>query len=200
MRVLILVANATQKETSSTDGMQRSVATSPLLAHRASAVVEPRMLQMEKALNDRDFKSFAELTMMDSNQFHACCLDTYPPIFYMNETSKHVIDTITSLNAVSKDGPIAAYTFDAGPNAVVYTLEKDMHKLLAVFEKLYTNGSDSFVFDPMSLATQRGSVQVEESWSSSVKPAGANTKIHQIIVSKVGEGAQITGRSHTFGQ
>ena len=33
----------------------------------------------------RDFETFGQLTMADSNQFHATCLDTYPPIFYLND-------------------------------------------------------------------------------------------------------------------
>jgi diphosphomevalonate decarboxylase len=28
--------------------------------------------------------------MADSNQFHATCLDTLPPIFYLNDTSRQV--------------------------------------------------------------------------------------------------------------
>ena len=42
---------------------------------------------MEEAIKNRDFASFAQLTCADSNQFHAVCLDTTPPIFYMNDTS-----------------------------------------------------------------------------------------------------------------
>ena len=46
-----------------------------------------RILQMEEAIKNRDFASFTQLTCTDSNQFHAVCLDTSPPIFYMNDTS-----------------------------------------------------------------------------------------------------------------
>ena len=46
-----------------------------------------RILQMEEAIRNRDFASFSRLTCTDSNQFHAVCLDTCPPIFYMNDTS-----------------------------------------------------------------------------------------------------------------
>lgn len=42
---------------------------------------------MEEAIKNRDFTSFAQLACADSNQFHAVCLDTSPPIFYMNDTS-----------------------------------------------------------------------------------------------------------------
>lgn len=43
----------------------------------------------------------------DSNSFHAVCLDTYPPISYMNDVSRRVVQLITRLNA-SAGQPIAA--------------------------------------------------------------------------------------------
>merc|ERR1739848_492530 len=50
-------------------------------------------------------------------------MDTYPPIFYMNDISKRIVHMITRLNAAA-GRTLAAYTFDAGPNAVLY-LPKD---------------------------------------------------------------------------
>jgi mevalonate pyrophosphate decarboxylase len=81
LRALICVVSATKKDTSSTTGMNTSLATSRLLSHRAAVIVPDRMIRMERAIIERDFTAFAELTMQDSNQFHATCLDTYPPIF-----------------------------------------------------------------------------------------------------------------------
>ena len=46
-----------------------------------------RVVEMEEAVKSRNFPAFARLTCSDSNQFHAVCLDTSPPIFYMNDTS-----------------------------------------------------------------------------------------------------------------
>jgi diphosphomevalonate decarboxylase len=90
LRAVILVINAGKKDTPSTEGMQTSVETSPLLAFRAASVVEPRLKEMEEAYRKRDFATFGKLAMQDSNQFHATCLDTYPPIFYLNDTSRQV--------------------------------------------------------------------------------------------------------------
>jgi diphosphomevalonate decarboxylase len=112
-----------EKDTSSTSGMETSRLTSELLQHRAAAVVQPRLEAIEAAYLARDFETFGRITMQDSNQFHAVCLDTYPPIFYMNDVSKAVIRVVHVVNAYF--GCVkAAYTFDAGPNAVIYTLEK----------------------------------------------------------------------------
>ena len=44
-----------------------------------------------QAINKRDFSTFAELTMRDSNSFHAVCLDTFPPCVYMNQASPSII-------------------------------------------------------------------------------------------------------------
>ena len=51
--------------------------------------------------------------MRDSNMLHAICQDTYPPIFYLNETSHALINFVTQFNQVSKEIKLA-YTFDAG--------------------------------------------------------------------------------------
>uniref|UniRef100_M8BR23 Diphosphomevalonate decarboxylase n=1 Tax=Aegilops tauschii TaxID=37682 RepID=M8BR23_AEGTA len=87
-----------QKETSSTSGMRDTVETSPLLQYRAQTVVPGRILKMEEAIKNRDFESFARLTCADSNQFHAVCLDTSPPIFYMNDTSHRIISLVEKWN------------------------------------------------------------------------------------------------------
>lgn len=103
--------------------METSRLTSLLLAHRATHIVQDRLDQISKAYLERDFETFGRITMQDSNQFHAVCLDTYPPIFYMNDTSKMIIRIVHALNA-ALGGVKAAYTFDAGPNAVIYTTEE----------------------------------------------------------------------------
>jgi diphosphomevalonate decarboxylase len=90
---------------------------------------------MSKAIQERDFATFATLTMKDSNSFHATCLDTEPPIKYMNETSWAAIRVVEALNA-SAGKLIAAYTFDAGPNAVIYHLEENASKVSGVLKSV----------------------------------------------------------------
>lgn len=73
----------------------------------------------------------------DSNQFHAICLDTYPPIFYLNEFSKSVIQIVDRrLNKVLKHK--IAYTFDAGPHAFLIVhadvFEETFAYLLRIYE------------------------------------------------------------------
>lgn len=133
MRAVILVVSAAKKGVSSTTGMQTTVATSSLFAARASETVPRRMAEMQKAIQEKDFESFGKVTMMDSNSFHATCLDTYPPIFYLNDVSRAAIKIVESINAAA-GRIIAAYTFDAGPNAVVYYLEENEKEVAGLFK------------------------------------------------------------------
>lgn len=121
---MILVASATRKDISSTSGMQQTVASSSLFRTRAEAVVPARMAAMERAIQTRDFETFATTAMRESNSFHACCLDTEPPIRYLNDVSWAAMQVVQGIN--DRMGKVvAAYTFDAGPNCVVYFLEAE---------------------------------------------------------------------------
>ena len=132
MRALILVASAEKKSVSSTAGMQQTVATSELFRTRAEAVVPRAMEGMEKAIQERDFEAFARITMRESNSFHATCLDTTPPIFYLNDVSRAAIRAVELINEMV-GRKVLAYTFDAGPNAVLYYLERDAEDVRASF-------------------------------------------------------------------
>ncbi|EEQ39326.1 hypothetical protein CLUG_03454 [Clavispora lusitaniae ATCC 42720] len=136
MKAAILVVSDDKKDTPSTTGMQSTVATSDLFQWRIKEVVPKRFEQMKKSIAERDFQTFGELTMKDSNSFHAVCLDSYPPIFYLNDTSKKIIKLIHKLN--EQEGKIiAAYTFDAGPNAVIYYEEENVTKVLGLIHKYF---------------------------------------------------------------
>lgn len=58
-----------------------------------------RMKEMTRCIQEQDFQAFAQLTMKDSNQFHATCLDTFPPISYLNDTSRRIIQLVHRFNA-----------------------------------------------------------------------------------------------------
>lgn len=163
IRAVIMVVSDAKKDTSSTAGMNTSVETSLLLKYRAETVVSKRMEAIERAFLAKDFETFGQITMADSNQFHATCLDTYPPIFYMNDISKSIVRIVHAYNKWA--GQIrAAYTFDAGPNAVLFTLEKYVVEVGALmlhyypgFREQYVNNTDfamqikEFQLDPALL-------------------------------------------------
>ncbi|KAJ7970573.1 Diphosphomevalonate decarboxylase [Quillaja saponaria] len=158
--IVIAVVSSRQKETSSTSGMRESVDTSLLLQHRAKEVVPKRILQMEEAIKHRDFPSFAQLTCADSNQFHAVCLDTSPPIFYMNDTSHRIISIVEKWNR-SEETPQVAYTFDAGPNAVLIARNRKtaallLQRLLYYFPPNPDTDVDSYIIGDKSILKDAG--------------------------------------------
>jgi hypothetical protein len=91
------------------------------------------------------------------------CLDTYPPIFYMNDTSRSIVRLISNWNAQSKEIKVrwsrerasittlralkchanfqAAYTFDAGPNAVVYVEQRNAATFAALVRRSFPSES-----------------------------------------------------------
>ncbi|CAG9788585.1 unnamed protein product [Diatraea saccharalis] len=145
MSALILVVGDTQKKISSSKGMKLSVETSDLFQFRVQNCVPKRVEEICKAITTKDFVKFAEITMKDSNQFHAICLDSYPPITYMTDTSYKIIEMIHKYNNIHPKIKIA-YTFDAGPNACLYLLEEEVPKILSLIQHIFpTSTPDKFI-------------------------------------------------------
>ncbi|ETN02744.1 hypothetical protein PPTG_15496 [Phytophthora nicotianae INRA-310] len=103
---------------------------------------------MEKAILAKDFEAFGKLTMQDSNQFHATCLDTTPPIFYLNDVSRQIIRLVHRYN--EQAGRLqAAYTFDAGPNAVIFVEEQHVQEVVSLVHHCFPTSSEMTVKSSM---------------------------------------------------
>lgn len=177
MDALICVVSDLKKGTSSTSGMQRTVETSPLLQHRIRDVVPRRMQQISNAILERDFETFANITMQDSNQFHAVCQDTHPPIFYMNDVSRAIITAVNELNRAA-GRTIAAYTYDAGPNSVIYALKQDMPSIKGIISELFLQDFQ-----------QSGDAPAKpQGWEEKNVQTGFKGGVSRLIHTKVGDG------------
>jgi len=144
LKVIICVASDHRKTTSSSLGMRNSVNTSELLKYRAEYSVPTRIEKIIKAINERDFQAFADITIRDSNQFHAICQDTFPPCVYMNQTSHSVSALVHQLNEYFGE-MVACYTFDAGPNACIFLLEKYVGLVAGLLQHFFSDGSKDFL-------------------------------------------------------
>ena len=199
MHALICVVSDSKKGTSSTTGMQRTVETSALLQHRIKDVVPARMEAIIKAIKAKDFDTFAKITMQDSNQFHAVALDTDPPIFYMNDTSRAIIAVIVEYNRVSLasgHGVKAAYTFDAGPNAVIYAPEVNMREIINLI-RYYFPQSVPFD-DPFKLFSESGTVTLPEGFNLAVAKKAEVGSISRMIHTRVGDGPRVLNDSEAL--
>ncbi|NWQ62442.1 MVD1 decarboxylase, partial [Neopipo cinnamomea] len=187
LRVLVLVVSGQKKPVASTVGMQTSVETSPLLKHRAEVVVPERLAQMMRHIRERDFEGFGQLAMRDSNQFHATCLDTFPPIFYLNDISRHIIALAHRYNAHHGHTKVA-YTFDAGPNAVIFALADTVDEFVEVVRHSFppaTNG-DQFV-----RGLPVGSAALPQELVAAVVTEPVPGAIQYILHTKPGPGPQL---------
>jgi len=129
---IIAIIDTNEKKILSRAGMQITAKTSKL--YPAHVNDNTRLVnEMKDAVLKRNFEKFGELTMQASNRLHSIMLDTYPPIKYLNDTSWEVIAKVHDLNDKKI---IAAYTFDAGPNAHVYTLEKYKNEVKEMLSKI----------------------------------------------------------------
>ena len=200
MKAIILVVSDKKKGTPSTDGMQRTVATSELLQWRIKEVVPARMKVMEKAILERNFDSFAEETMRDSNQFHAVCLDTLPPISYLNDVSRAIIALVTEINRVSvaEEGRIkAAYTFDAGPNAVIYAVgQADVDAILDIVLRYFPQSPSSSSSD--ATATPSATKGLPKGFNEAVIPKFEVGSVSRIIHTQVGDGPRVLKQSESL--
>lgn len=181
MRAVILVASAEKKSVGSTAGMQATVATSALFRTRTEDWVPRRMVEMEAAIRARDFQTFADVTMRDSNNFHATCLDTHPPILYMNDASRAAVRAVEKINEAAGK-LVAAYTFDAGPNAVVY-YEAENEKLVAGAFKALLEDKEGWE-NERGKAVRYGDARVMEPAVAKALKEG----IGRVILTGVGEG------------
>ncbi|KAK4814417.1 hypothetical protein QYF61_018515 [Mycteria americana] len=243
LRVLVLVVSGEKKQVGSTVGMQTSVDTSPLLKrspkgcgavgvpelgvtatrlprqHRAEVVVPERLALMIRHIRERDFEGFGQLTMQDSNQFHATCLDTFPPIFYLNDLSRHIIALAHRFNAhhgrtkvpagradptglpvcrgavVPHQIPVSpsippqvAYTFDAGPNAVIFTLADTVAEFVEVVRRSFPPAANG---DQFVRGLPVGSASLPQELLAAVVPEPVPGAIRYILHTKPGPGPQL---------
>ena len=82
LRFVVCVVQSGQKKVPSTQGMIRSQKTSGFLEFRSETFVDKVLGIMKPAIGKRNFPVLSELIMRDSNQLHAVCLDTFPPLEY----------------------------------------------------------------------------------------------------------------------
>lgn len=124
IRNVIGLITKKEKKISSRAGMAETVKTSSLYSARIKNVHTWLKIATDAILK-KDFHMLAEIIMRESNNMHAVMLDTFPPVIYLNDISKAVIESVLEIN-IKKGKNIFAYTFDAGPNPHVYTTAEYM--------------------------------------------------------------------------
>lgn len=105
---------------------------------------------------------------------------TRTPIFYLTDTSKKIIKLIHTLNdAIGK--VVAAYTFDAGPNAVIYYESENEAAVLGILFGVLSNVDGWNELNSTTLKVPEG---VPLSSLDSTIASG----VSRVILTQVGEG------------
>jgi diphosphomevalonate decarboxylase len=78
--------------------------------------------------------------LKDSDSFHEVCKTTTPPIHYLNDISHSVINLVNRFN---QEKIRAAYTFDAGPNAVIFVEKENLIEFLSLILHFYPPEDDT---------------------------------------------------------
>ncbi|CAK72282.1 unnamed protein product (macronuclear) [Paramecium tetraurelia] len=137
--VILTDTHQGQKDVLSKDGMKLTWETSKLIQGRVRQYVEQHITELQSALEKQDFNKVMEIIIKDSNQFHATCMDTYPPLLYLNDFSRQIIKMVHIFNRNAKH--IVGYTFDAGAHAVLLIHNDELQsfkKFLSEAENLFT--------------------------------------------------------------
>ncbi len=129
---IIAIVDQKKKKVASREGQALTKETSKLYALRKE-IAQEHADAAENAIIEKDFERLAMLIMTESNNMHAVMTDTFPPLLYLNDVSKSIIYAIHELNE-SSGSAIAAYTFDAGPNAHIITKKQNVHEVTEMLE------------------------------------------------------------------
>ncbi len=119
LRIIYTKVKKGEKAVKSRAGMKMTIKTNPVYSQWVEYEENKVLPRVIDRIADKNFPQLANDIMMMSNGLHAMMYYTEPRIRYLNDTSEQIIDAVLDLNESEVK---AAYTFDAGPNAVVFTL------------------------------------------------------------------------------
>lgn len=111
LEVVVAVNDRGAKSVGSTEGMQRTAATSPF--YRAWVANQPADLaRAREAIAARDFEALAEVSEASALAMHGLAMSARPGLLYFNATTVACLHLIRQLRA---DGVGVFFTVDAGP-------------------------------------------------------------------------------------
>ena len=187
--IKLIVVSEKEKDISSSLGMKITKETSELFKYRISNIINEHLLKLKNSLKNKDFNSLAEIIIKDSNNFHACCRDSYPTINYLNEESEYIIKAVFLLNKIIGKN-ISAYTFDAGSNAfIIY--ERINQKIIDEYFNFILGFSEINLDDLITMLNNPQIKNIKEEINSLISRKPPKERILKQINFKLGEGAII---------
>ncbi|ORC92592.1 diphosphomevalonate decarboxylase [Trypanosoma theileri] len=195
MQVMCAVLQGEKKDTSSTAGMQQSLKTSPLMPKRISTTVPERMKIVSDAIKAKDFSTFAEIAMSESDDLQEICATTEPRIQYATEDSYAMIRLVKAYNA-KKGHPTLAYTFDAGANCFLFVLKKDLPEVVSMLMEHFPTPYERFCFNDEALLEKVKTTTVTEKYQNLIQYP--KKPFVMLLQSPVGSGVRYLSESESL--
>jgi len=131
--VITAVVSTERKEVSSTEGMRRSVATSPLYA-RWLEETGPHLMRMRSAIKKRAFDEVGQIAEASSDLMHEVAENAVPPVVYRSEKTRRIMAEVKRLRA--EKNMSVYYSVDAGPQVKVLCLRKEMGRVNKILQQM----------------------------------------------------------------
>ena len=129
LKIGLITVSAKAKRVSSRDGMERTVATSPLYKKWPDQVKND-MAKMLSAIKAKDFELLGTTAENNALAMHACMRAATPPLNYFEPETEAIISKVQELR---QEGLPLYLTIDAGPNVKLLYLNKDEEKVKTEF-------------------------------------------------------------------
>jgi diphosphomevalonate decarboxylase len=121
----IAVLITKEKKDVSTTAGHAITTSSPFYKQRIESL--PKFIsEMKKAIKKRDFQKFGEMLETECLNFVSMSLTSSPYIIYWEPTTIRIMKLCKKLR---EEGLLAYFTMDAGPQPVIYCLQKDAKKI-----------------------------------------------------------------------
>ncbi|MFZ5481787.1 MAG: diphosphomevalonate decarboxylase [Myxococcota bacterium] len=132
VRMVVAIVGGAPKDTSSTDGMVHTQATSPYFGAWAVAA-QADVPEAEAAVLARDLERLGRVAERSSLRMHASMFAADPPVIYWRPASMLVMEGVRGLR---KAGVSCWATMDAGPNVKVLCEARDADAVAAMLRQV----------------------------------------------------------------
>lgn len=131
LAMIFILINDQEKDVSSRDGMERTVATSCFYPGWLEAV--PQDLKAAKdAIAKQDFKALGQVTEANGLKMHATTLGAHPAFTYWSPDSLKAMNLVRQIRQA---GTPCYFTMDAGPNVKVLCQKQDVPTILEALQQ-----------------------------------------------------------------
>ncbi len=147
IRDILVIVDRRMKKVSTSEGME-TVTTSPYLLPRIEAISE-RMSNIRKALSEKNFQRFGEITEEDCLDMHHVMQTQNPPLIYWNQTTRHIMESVMNWR---RAGLPVYFTIDAGPNVHLICEGKNEARVLDAAKQL--KGVEDIIVNEPAIGTR----------------------------------------------